>query len=607
MHVVRFQGGFANQLFQLCLYYKLCEDYGTERVLADISCYTKHDIHGGYKLGKIFDLKYISKLPSEYEIINEQNYNAKSYEKDKVYYYDGYWQHESYFPTDLSFLNKCFDLSKLSVENRLLVDRMRTTQSVSVHVRRGDYLNHYYHGNITTQSYIENAIGYIKSIIDDPIFFIFSDDIDWCRKNIDLDSSEVFFVSGNEEHVELDIAMMGECKHNIIANSSFSWWGQEINDYKDKIVISPEYWFNEKSSIDTLNKEAFVHISNTPEHVMAVSKPLISILVPVYNKKYELRRCMSSILNQTYSDFEVIIVDDASTDGSWEELKKYNERDNRIRLIHKDKNESLLAARLTAMEKAIGSFIIFVDSDDYLESDACMTLKEQIEKSNADYYEFAYCCEPIKKVVNKNIAFEEEVFSILKGEHPHTIWNKCYSAKLVKKTLSVVDTFYCNMTEDAFFTPILLAYAESKVHINKVLYHYIQINGMSNQKKISQTSFLDMLESISQKNIRLRSIIEKNFSNYTNLIDDYEKNDMDYIVNSFVFSNEQKAIDRVLMLRKIDEKFGYQYCDEYLSNLEEKAKKYDAFEKLGMKAKSKWYVKYLLNWVKSKVKKVEGD
>ena len=122
--------------------------------------------------------------------------------------------------------------------------------TVSIHIRRGDYKKYNFFLPI---SYYERAIEYIKNKIEDPIFLVFSDDIQWVKTHVKFED-EVFFVSQEKLEDYEELILMSKCKHNIIANSSFSWWGAWLNTNDKKIVIGPNRWF------DTIGKNAGYNI-----------------------------------------------------------------------------------------------------------------------------------------------------------------------------------------------------------------------------------------------------------------------------------------------------------------------------------------------------------
>ncbi|MEI6528810.1 MAG: alpha-1,2-fucosyltransferase [Candidatus Falkowbacteria bacterium] len=127
-----------------------------------------------------------------------------------------------------------------------LLAEISTTNSVSLHIRRGDYVSdpntkaaHYTYG----MEYYSSAIKLIDSKLDNPVYFIFSDDIAWVKENLKI-SSSVIFVSAPSTHDYEELMLMSKCKNNIIANSSFSFWGAWLNQNSNKIVIAPKRWNN---------------------------------------------------------------------------------------------------------------------------------------------------------------------------------------------------------------------------------------------------------------------------------------------------------------------------------------------------------------------------
>ncbi len=126
-------------------------------------------------------------------------------------------------------------------ENREMYERIRNTNSVCVTVRRGNYLQ-YNVLNVCTADYFEAAAREMARRVKDPVFFLFSDDVEWTRKNIRIDAP-VYYESGNDPVWE-KLRMMYSCRHFIISNSTFSWWAQFLGRAEDKTVIAPECWFN---------------------------------------------------------------------------------------------------------------------------------------------------------------------------------------------------------------------------------------------------------------------------------------------------------------------------------------------------------------------------
>ena len=117
-------------------------------------------------------------------------------------------------------------------------------ESVGIHVRRGDYLNIPLYSGICDLPYYTRAIEYIKSKSKNPKFYIFSNDMEWCKINLPVENA-VFVEANTGINSIFDMILLSSCKYNIIANSSFSWWGAWLNKNK-KAVIAPTKWYNNK-------------------------------------------------------------------------------------------------------------------------------------------------------------------------------------------------------------------------------------------------------------------------------------------------------------------------------------------------------------------------
>jgi len=169
-------------------------------------------------------------------------------------YLEGYWGSEKYFSDIEDIIRKDFT-PKNKPDNATieLIQRIKNCNSVSVHVRRNDYVmdkkTHDFHG-LCGLGYYKKSIALITKKITNPSFFIFSDDPNWCKTNLRLCYPTNYVTHNLEKKDYEDMILMSECKHNIIANSSFSWWGAWLNQNKNRIIIAPKKWFQDKS-IDT--------------------------------------------------------------------------------------------------------------------------------------------------------------------------------------------------------------------------------------------------------------------------------------------------------------------------------------------------------------------
>lgn len=159
----------------------------------------------------------------------------------------GYWQSERYFSDIREVLLKDFTPKQLPSSSSL--DQIKQCNAISVHIRRGDYANNpantAFHGLIDITWYQE-AINIIQANTKSPSFFFFSDDIEWVKENFAPQNNFHFITPSPEELSYQDMYLMSQCKHNIIANSTFSWWGAWLNQNPNKIVIAPKRWFVNK-------------------------------------------------------------------------------------------------------------------------------------------------------------------------------------------------------------------------------------------------------------------------------------------------------------------------------------------------------------------------
>ena len=162
-------------------------------------------------------------------------------------YLDGYWQSEKYFLDIRKVLLEEFSSRyPLDSQNRPIADQIASSVAVSVHVRRGDYVSCAktadYHG-VCSVDYYQLGISVIFQRVKNPVFFVFSDDPAWARANIKTYAPMVFIDHNGSDNASEDFRLMSLCRHHIISNSTFSWWGAWLSKYSDKIVLAPKRWF----------------------------------------------------------------------------------------------------------------------------------------------------------------------------------------------------------------------------------------------------------------------------------------------------------------------------------------------------------------------------
>jgi len=165
----------------------------------------------------------------------------------------GYWQSEKYFKEIENIIRSEFtSKNRMSESGLTILKLIQSCNSIGVHFRRGDYVKdsetNKYHGVCSEQFYLD-AFSYIVKQVEQPVFFMFSDDIEWVKENVRF-NFQFYYVENTLKNKQEDLWLMSACKHNIIANSSYSWWAAWLNSNPNKIVIAPAKWVA-KEGVDT--------------------------------------------------------------------------------------------------------------------------------------------------------------------------------------------------------------------------------------------------------------------------------------------------------------------------------------------------------------------
>lgn len=166
-------------------------------------------------------------------------------------YLNGSWQSEKYFRDIESIIREEFTFRNAPDPlNMEMAEEIRGTNSISVHVRRGDYVSNALAREVlgtSSMDYYHKAVEKIAAAVINPKFFLFTDDIEWANNNFDIGFPITMVTQNNNENSHEDLRLMTLCKHNIIANSSFSWWGAWLNTNQNKIVIACKNWFRSQN------------------------------------------------------------------------------------------------------------------------------------------------------------------------------------------------------------------------------------------------------------------------------------------------------------------------------------------------------------------------
>ena len=276
MVIVKIIGGLGNQMFQYA-YAKSLQLKG-HTVKLDITEFESYLLHGGYQLNhytidieiasteeiRIFK-NIFSKIGKKLKI-DRKSIIEKSLLFNKKYlsvnnnYIEGYFQSEFYFIEHRKIIKEQFQIKSLlsKFTEKIIKEIEKLDSSCSIHIRRGDYISNNKAKNIhgsCSLDYYENAIKFLNEKGIDGQYFIFSDDIAWVKENLKVENA--IYIDSEEKRIpHEDIYLMSLCTYNIIANSSFSWWGAWLNSNPNKIVIAPKRWFldelKEKESMDII-------------------------------------------------------------------------------------------------------------------------------------------------------------------------------------------------------------------------------------------------------------------------------------------------------------------------------------------------------------------
>lgn len=281
MIIVKIWGGLGNQMFQYA--FGISKSLRLlDRLKFDVTAYKdyklrKFELEDAFSLkldladqDEIQDFKAVTRYPlrkifnvlgisiDKYVRENEFGFQENIFNLKGSRYFDGYWQSPKYFEEFEEEIRGLFSFPKpLSESAKSYLEKINQALSVSLHIRRGDYVSdkstNDTHGTCTKEYYV-NGVGKVLAAYPEAHFFVFSDDLDWARLNTEFLPNRTIIESSSMESDWEEMFLMSRCRHNIIANSTFSWWGAWLNRNPDKMVISPKQWFakEEISTVDLI-------------------------------------------------------------------------------------------------------------------------------------------------------------------------------------------------------------------------------------------------------------------------------------------------------------------------------------------------------------------
>jgi hypothetical protein len=264
--IVKLQGGLGNQLFQYALGRRLAMTTGQELVLdhaflrrrEKAASYTPRDFElgifenisarhcrtGWRRLAMALALK-----TKRFRRVAERSprFDPSILKLRGPVYLDGFWQSEQYFEDIRAVLLRELAFhAPADYENRAYVNAIRSANAVAIHIRRGDYVSAAlpptYH-DLSASGYYKAAMGVIGRTVIDPVYFVFSDDIPWVMQHVPIAAPHHFIGHNTGKSSFNDLRLMSLCRHHIIANSSFSWWGAWLGGHPGKTVVAPQQWF----------------------------------------------------------------------------------------------------------------------------------------------------------------------------------------------------------------------------------------------------------------------------------------------------------------------------------------------------------------------------
>lgn len=343
VHMVEATGGLGNQMFQYAFYLSLQQAYPQNRYCVDIIGCSWFNSHNNCELERVFGVgtgdslsyelavKMKRMQPECINIVTEVRDGCCQFIPDSNYeftIYRGYWQSEKYFSHITPLIRNAFRFNEtmLSEHSKRFLDRIKQQNAVSIHFRRGDYVEkykyNYLYGGICTIDYYRLAIQRMEHEAGGVLsYYLFSDDPEWVKENISIPNCTVVDCNWGRDSWQ-DMCLMAACRHHIVANSSFSWWGAWLNGDVNKVVVAPSPWLNRIDFPDIVPENWIKIPMQEPAYRLNLTNTTFVIPIRVDNAEREGN--LNALLNYlcNIADTSVIVLE-ADTVRRYKPAREY--------------------------------------------------------------------------------------------------------------------------------------------------------------------------------------------------------------------------------------------------------------------------------------------
>ena len=496
MIIVNMTGGLGNQLFQYAAGQNLARKYNTELKL-DLKFYRDYSyvkyllpmFNARAEIASQEEISQLKTLSPNNQFGRErgsQIFTAEFFSYPDNIYLNGCWESERYFADVADIVRQEFTLKNpLGETAQGWKEKILNSEcSVSVHIRHGDFA---YNPMIAADKvlfailpldYYYECINRLKQNYPNLNLFVFSNNLQWCKENFRAGVPTEFVEGENLQDFE-ELHLMSLCKHNIIANSTYSWWGAWLNQNPDKKVFVPipsfyfgtnqhyRFFLPERNENSPFDSDRWIRIpfDVNAQPSITSGRPYFSILLVVNGNIKNFDKYLAAILNQSYKFYEVILVDNVSTNGSGKICREITKVQDNVTLIKLHDKVQNGAAWNIALKVAQGDYVMFLKDGDRIFSNALSSLYLSNGRIEAD---IANSIIWLKEDKNGNIDISGEKF-IAKSFSAFQNMNGIFREKLDKLTLLKI------FSNDETFPPLQTRIfkrkflAENKIAFNEKL------------------------------------------------------------------------------------------------------------------------------------------